>query len=145
MKKNEPYKIFSTCSPSETPIVVDNKNIIVVTMSCGGGFGGSKWNEHFDAVELDTIPSDKLMIFTDAISGEKKIINTKYIVKVEEKQMLKVYQDITKWKNYNKKVCNKCYTERYLAIDRGMKWECASTYDSGKNEHEVIKTNTYEE
>lgn len=143
MKKNEPYKIFSTCSPSETPIVVNIKNIIVVTMSCGGGFGGSKWDEHFDAVELDSIPTSKIMVFTDAISGKKKAINTNYIVKVEEKQMLKVYQDITKWKNYNKKVCNKCYTEMYLAIDKDMKWVCVDEYNH--NDDDVIVSNTYEE
>ena len=144
MKKNETYKIFSSCSPSEKPIVVDSKNIIVVTMTCGGGLGGSKWDEYFDALELETMPSNKIMVFTDAISGKKKAINTNYIVKIEEKQMLKVYQDITEWKNHYKKVCNKCYNERYLVIDRDMKWECSDEYSS-ENQDDVIKTDTYEE
>jgi len=145
MKKNDTYKIYKSVTPSELPVVVDVKDIIVVTMSCGGGFGGSKWAEHFDAVDIESIPSEKIMVFTDAVTGKKVPINTRFIVKVEEKQMLKVYQDITAWKNYHKVVCNKCYRESYLALDRDTKWECVDGYASKGNDDETFKTDTYEE
>lgn len=143
MKKSDTYKIYKSVTPSERPIVVDVKDIIVVTMSCGGGMGGSKWKEYFDAVGIESIPSEQMVTFTDAVTGKKERINTKFIVKVEEKQMLKVYQDITKWKNYDKVVCKKCYRESYIALDRDTKWECAETY--GNNDNETFKTDTYEE
>lgn len=143
MKKNEVYEIGKSCTPSETPKVVEVKDIIVVSMTCGGGMGGSCWDEYFDAVDLDSIPTEKIVSYTDAITGKKKVINTRYLVNVEEKQMLKVYQDITEWKNYHKKVCDKCYTETFIVLDRGRKWKCVDTY--GGTGKEVVKINTYEE
>ena len=143
MKKNEPYKIYKSCSPSKTPVVVEEKDILVVKMTCGGGMGGSCWDEFFLTEDLSSIPSDALHTFTDAITGEEKSINTKYVVKIEGRQMLKVYQDITEWKNYHKKTCDKCYEERYIVLPKGAKWECSDGY--GDNKNETVRTFTYEE
>lgn len=144
MKKNDTYKICRIYSPSVAPKVIDVKDIIVVTMTCGGGMGGSHWKEYFNAVDIDTIPTDKIVSYTDAITGKKKAINTRYLVNVEEKQMLKVYDDITGWKNYHGKVCDKCFVERYLVLDRDERWECTEGQTGGNGE-ETVKTDIYEE
>ena len=144
MKKNDTYKIYKTNSPSEKPVVVGTKDIIVATMTCGGGMGGARWKEYLNAVEMDSIPSNGIAIYTDAITGQKKAINTKYVVMVEEKQMLNVYHDITAWKNYHGKVCDKCFAEMYIVLDRGAEWECVDECGSGKDDA-IVKKTIYEE
>ena len=145
MKKNETYKIGRSCTPSEMPVVVDVKNIIVITMTCGGGMGGSRWEEYLDAVDVESIPSNQMVTFTDAITGKKKTINTQYAVEVVEKQMLKVYQDVTAHRNYHKVVCKKAYTERYMVLDRDVKWECVMDYTNDSENKELVRTFSYEE
>jgi len=141
MLVEEIYKIYKTCSPSEKPVVVDVKNVLLIIMSCGGGIGGSSWKE----LVLDEdckIPSNELHTFIDAISGKEVTLNTAYIVKYEPKQVLKVYDDVTAHRNYSKKVCNKAWCERYIVLDRGQKWECADNYSIN---NEVFKTLEYQE
>ena len=144
MRKNEPYKIGRTHTPSEMPTLVNVKDIIVATMTCGGGFGGRCWEEYLDAVPIDSIPTNEMVTYTDAITGKKKTINTKYIVEVNEKQMLKVHSDLTEWRNYREKVCKKYYSERYIVLDRDEMWEFSM--DNTKSDaKEIVRTDYYEE
>lgn len=144
MLVEEIYKIYKTCSPSETPVVVEVKNVLLITMSCGGGWGGAQWKE----LVLDEdckIPSNELHTFIDAISGKEKTINTSFVVKIEPKQVLKVYDDITAHRNYSKKVCKKAWDERYIVLERGQKWECVDKYGSVEKNNEAFKTLEYQE
>ena len=136
------YKIYKTCTPSKMPVVVDVFDIIVVTMSCGGGIGGSRWDEYFYAEDITKLPTNSLATFTDAITKKKVTINTQYAVKVVEKQMLQVHSDNTAWRNYHERKCNSHCLERYIVLDRETKWECVDEY--GKNEDETVKTITNE-
>ena len=144
MLVEEIYKIYKTCSPSETPVVVEVKNVLLITMSCGGGIGGSIWKE----LVLDEdckIPSNELHTFIDAITGKEKTLNTSFVVKIEPKQVLKVYDDITAHRNYGKKVCEKAWDERYIVLERGQKWECVDKYGSVEKNNEAFKTLEYRE
>ena len=142
MLVEEIYKIHKTCTPSEIPVVVDVKNVLLITMTCGGGIGGAQWKE----LVLDEdckITSNELHTFIDAISGKEVTLNSHYIVKIEPKQVLKVYDDITAHRNYSKIVCKRAWNERFIVLDRGQKWECVEKYSSDRNE--VFKTLEYQE
>ena len=67
-----------------------------ITMSCGGGMGGSRWEEYVyipdKAIKeglFKEIQQDKFIRFYD-YKNELKFINTKYIVKVEETNIAKL-------------------------------------------------------
>lgn len=138
MLVEETYKIYKTCSPSETPVVTGVRNVLLITMSCGGGIGGSCWKE----LVLDEdakIPSNELRTFTDAISGKDITLNTSFVVKIEPKKMLKVYDDITAHRNYGKKVCERAWVERYIVLDREQKWECVDKFSGTEKNNEAYK------
>ena len=50
-----------------------------VTMTCGGGMGGSRWEEY---IEVQELPSNRL-VPVKGIGGKAFQINTAYVVKVE--------------------------------------------------------------
>lgn len=63
----------------ETP---QYKNITRIEMTCGGGIGGSHWYEYVNEIPLKEIkPNQMLTIIT--IDGEEKLINTNYVVSVD--------------------------------------------------------------
>ena len=138
--KKEIYKIHKTCSPSATPLVIDIKQVLLITMSCGGGMGGSRWDE-LVIDEESKIPSNTLHQFINAIDGTEFTLNRANIVKIVPKQLLVVYDDITAHVNYTSKVCKKAWNERYIVLDRDQKWECVEQYSCDRNE--VFKSFSY--
>lgn len=112
---NKNYVIEPSNSPVGKHQVTEVGLIKKVKMSCGGGMGGSVWNE-FGTITGD-IYKDNFVTLRDAISGEEKALNTKYIVKVEDKKLIEVLTDITPFKNYGKKVCEKAFRTIYYYID----------------------------
>ena len=78
MKKNL-IEIGLPCTPSKF-INSSEKVGYRVKMSCGGGMGGSNWNEFF----AEAVPegSHQLVSLED-YKGRNKTINTKYVVKCE--------------------------------------------------------------
>ena len=117
------------------PVVIDTKNVLLITMSCGGGMGGSRWEE-LVIDEGNKIPSNQLHTFTDALTGVEFQLNTANAVKITPKQMLRVYYDITDFKNYGgKKNCTKAYREGVLVLDRNEKWTCNPVYSTERNKH----------
>lgn len=129
--EKEVYKIYKTCSPSETPVVTDVKNVLLITMSCGGGMGGSKWDE----LVLDDckINSNNLQSFINAVNGQEYMLNTSNMVKIVPKQMLRVYDDVTAHCNFTSKTVEKAWNERIIVLDRDEKWECVDKYGTERN------------
>lgn len=113
---NKKIVIVPTYSPSKNHLVLVLGDVTKVKMSCGGGMGGSKWYEFGGFENKPKI--GEFVNFVDAVSGETKIINPNYIVEVEEKKLVKVTTDVTEWKNYNKKVCNKAIHIAYYWFDK---------------------------
>ena len=61
-----------------------NIPILDVSLTAGGGMGGSFWHEYIYGVTLnDFCGSSKIMI-VKTLNGDEIAINTKYIVKIEE-------------------------------------------------------------
>lgn len=62
--------------------------VTVIEMTCGGGMGGSSWSECVERVE-DGFEPNSLQQFTN-IDGKKIILNTSFIVKIQNYQMVTV-------------------------------------------------------
>jgi hypothetical protein len=61
--------------PTYTPITR-------IKMTCGGGIGGSSWYEYVKRINMENIRPDDMLIVTD-INARQKLLNTRYIVSVE--------------------------------------------------------------
>ena len=68
-------------------------------MSCGGGMGGSRWDEY--VITEDAIRPNSMLTCKDAATGEEKIINSNYIVMSKKVRFVTVTWDTTAWVNYN--------------------------------------------
>lgn len=118
-------KIYAPCSPCD----FENKDVKTVykfKMSCGGGLGGSMWYEYVQTD--DKITPNSMITCIDAMTGEQKIINTNYIVKVETVKYLAVTWDITKHTNYDRKTVNKQIKTIYYQIPISDNYEIYPTY-----------------
>lgn len=125
--KKETLRIGMTCSPCAMPNVIETKNVLLIKMSCGGGMGGAQWDE-LVVDDGKEIPSNALRTFVLAVDGTEKTINTAFVVNITPKKMLRVYDDITEWRNYHKKEVKKACKERIFAIDREQKWVIVDAY-----------------
>ncbi len=63
-----------------------------VLMTCGGGMGGSKWNEYIVDFPDKIAPSNTLIDVTNYL-GEKIKLNIAYIVKVSDTQIVSIATD----------------------------------------------------
>lgn len=134
------FKIYKPCTPSEMPVVKSEKTALLVTMSCGGGIGGSRWNELIEYIDLSKIPSNKMFVVTDATNGEKFTINTKFVVKAHVKKVIEVYHDHTEHTNYHNRVCKKAFTTRWFVLDPETDYEIIDGYE--RNEDAFRKEST---
>ena len=112
---NKTFIIEPSCSPFGKHEVTVIGEVSKVMMSCGGGMGGCSWNE-FGTITGDT-KNDAFVTLTDAVSGETKQLNTRFIVTVETKKLVKVVTDVTPHVNYTKKVCKSAVQTTYYYID----------------------------
>ena len=74
-------------------------------MTCGGGMGGSRWDEY--VITEDAIRPNSMLTCKDVATGEEKIINSNYIVMSKKVRFVTVIWDTTAWVNYNNKTCKK--------------------------------------
>jgi hypothetical protein len=58
------------------------KPITRIKMTCGGGMGGSSWYEYVNRINMEDIRPNDMLLVTD-IDGRQKLLNTNYIVSVE--------------------------------------------------------------
>lgn len=74
-----------------------SRPVRVMIVTCGGGMGGSKWREVVE-VEGD-IKSNTLQQFT-TIEGEKITLNTSYVVKISNYDLVTVFYESNNKKNF---------------------------------------------
>ena len=79
--------------------------------------GGSRWDEY--GTITGDVYKDNFITLTEAVTGVTKDINTKFIVEVENKTLVKVVTDITPHVNYSSKRCKSCIETTYYWIDLG--------------------------
>ena len=94
-------KLGKHVSPSIPPVLLDTALIEKVTMSCGGGLGGSKWEEY--GTFIDEAKPNTLAKFKNYITGEVKVLNTSYVVMIESRKVVKIESDVTQNHNFNHK------------------------------------------
>lgn len=85
-KLNGKYVGFP-CTPSrwtENPVY---EKITVLTMTSGGGMGGSKWKEYVHRV--NNIPPNTIQEYT-RLDGKKIKLNSSYLVKAEDFTLVKI-------------------------------------------------------
>lgn len=61
-----------------------------VKMTCGGGMGGASWNEY--VLDFPETPKHDLIKVTN-YKGEKMTINTAYVVKIMDSQIVAIVTD----------------------------------------------------
>ena len=84
------YLPYNNCEWVGKPKV---SSVIIVRMSCGGGMGGSCWNEYL----LDKEIKEGINNYT-RIDGIKVALNSKYVVRViYGKHIVKAYYQYYEW------------------------------------------------
>lgn len=133
------FKFRNVCSPTNGVSIIDKSPCLKVRMTCGGGMGGCEWYEYIKPTELIS----NSIIDVVNVFGEKKQINTRYVVKVEEQECLIVEEDKTPWRNYDKKVCDSYITRTWFSIHPNQHIQILDknvNYDSDTNKDNVIAT-----
>lgn len=84
--------VYLPCTPSKwlSESLPSVESCLKLTITSGGGMGGSKWNQYVRAKPLSRIPSNELVLFNDIITGEDILINTSFIVAIREMNFFKV-------------------------------------------------------
>lgn len=136
------FKIGKPCSPSATPEVIRRLPALKVTMSCGGGMGGSRWDEYI--WEETNIPTDTIIKVTN-ILDEEISINTRFVVKSERVDILVVEHDVTDFVNYHSKNCDTATNVHYIAVKPNQPYAITDRYDDWTNHcsEKVVKTIRY--
>ena len=107
IKHSKDGRIYFPLTPCEWLDKPKVEKIIVVRMSCGGGMGGSRWNEYL----LDDDIKDGLNTYT-RVDGIKVKINSAYVVRV----VYGMYFVKVKYKHYNSNFKETIRTEQELYV-----------------------------
>lgn len=94
------YELGKTCSPAKL-VDFKEKAVIKVTMTCGGGVGGSKWYEYIDCYMADLAGLSGLMWFENYL-GDDVLLNSQYVVKAEPVVIITLIEDVTQHCNFNR-------------------------------------------
>ena len=93
-------KMFLPNTPSKfvgkAKVIKVNK----ITMTCGGGIGGSSWSEYI--VDFPDNVEQGLVKVTN-YKGEKMTLNTRYVVKIADSQIVVIITDSQNPNFYGKK------------------------------------------
>ena len=78
--------VYLPCTPSKwlSELLPSVESCLKLTITSGGGMGGSRWKRFVKPMGLDIIPSNQLVKFIDIINGEDILINTSFIVEAKE-------------------------------------------------------------
>jgi hypothetical protein len=146
MKKNI-IEIGLPCTPSKFVKGVDMVGYRV-KMSCGGGMGGSVWNEYF----AENVPEgEHTLVSLEDYTGRNKTINTKYVVKSEPVIIATFLFDVTAHSFYgkqnknNEKIFNEiviAYSPEYDGADFVNKFIPIEDY---KKKIDIVSNKTWSE
>ena len=93
-------KMYLPNTPSKFIGMAKVIKIKKVKMTCGGGIGGASWDEY--VVDFPETPKCDLIKVTD-YKGKKMTLNTRYIVKVTDSQIVMIATDSKNPNYYGKK------------------------------------------
>ena len=130
MKKYNTFEIGAPCSPSSFGSKKVEK-CLKIAVSAGGGMGGSFWHEY--GTTNDDVKNGGFITIKDAITKKETQINTKFIVKVEEVQVVKVVWNTTEWANYHRKVCGKQTQTIYYWFPIDAKVSVSASYKDNED------------
>ena len=68
--------------------------ITVITMTCGGGMGGSYWKEYVLQTKLK-FPMGEMLYLIDATTGKEFTVNPRYVVKAENFILVEAHYSTT--------------------------------------------------
>ena len=89
-------KIYRSCNPSKFIRHEEMHGMLKVTMSCGGGMGGSRWEEYIREPFEGELEGDSPVWVTNYL-GEEVLLNPRFVVKATRLSITKVVEDITAW------------------------------------------------
>ena len=84
--------IFPSYWVSEEP---DYQEVTEITMSCGGGTGGSRWNEYVQRIELEELASKENCFIARRYTGELIVLNPSFIVMARQLTIASMVLDTT--------------------------------------------------
>lgn len=107
--------IGTSCSPAKV-ISITEYDACKFIMSCGGGMGGSRWDEYVLTDIVNPFPSNTLIKCVNYL-GEEIVLNTSYLVKATKCKIVEIVEDITAWYNYNKGTHIPMYKTTYFCVN----------------------------
>lgn len=116
------------CTPSKWTHEPEYKKISVITMSCGGGMGGSKWREYVERIPMNN-PLNGIQTFTP-IEGNDIRLNPQYMVKITNLTLVTVRYETTN-SNFSKirdGIVDKIPLSKQFLIEDGQTVELIKDY-----------------
>lgn len=135
--------IYRTCSPSKLISKEQKHEMLKVTMSCGGGMAGTRWDEYIYSYDDESMPIDlqvDIPVYVKNYLDEEIMLNPRFIVKVEHISIVKVIEDITGW--YNRGDGKQYLSTRYLRTKPYENVVLVNEYKFENNKDSLINTIT---
>lgn len=120
------FKFRNHYSPTNGVEVIEIGEYLCLSMTCGGGMGGCRWKEYIKATEL----KPNTLVEVETLFGEKKTINTEYVVKAETKKYIVVKEDSTPWVNFHNKRYDSHISYTWYSMERNRQHELLMPHDS---------------
>lgn len=135
-------KIYRTCNPTKFIGGIETQFAHKLIMTCGGGMGGSRWEEYITDLDPHDFTTEHPIECTNYL-GETVFINPKYVAKMTEVKVVKVQEDITAWRNYHSGDDGRQYiTTRYLECKVDESCSLVDEYKYESDKGCVISTKT---
>lgn len=132
-------KIYRTCSPSKLIAKYEMHGMLKLTMTCGGGMGGSRWEEYIEEITGDEMIGDQNEWVRNYL-GEEIMLNPRFVVKMERVSVVKVVEDITSWKTYHSGTDGNQYLKTmYFEAKPFEKITLVDDYKYDENKDKLIK------
>ena len=131
----EKFKIGKHVGGDIPPVLLGVTEIERVLMSCGGGLGGAQWYEYGDFV--DEPKMEEFVRFKDYFTGETKVLNPRFIVKIEDRKVARIESDLTQNHNFHH---DKSIRHYIMARDAEFELVDECNVEVDKNDAECIRT-----
>lgn len=105
--------ICAPCTPANL-VKREFSECYKVKMTCGGGMGGSVWDEY---LEYDIPPGETKIVTTKNIFGQSLRINTAYAVKSERVRIVSEVWDTLPHANYSKERFDSHVTKLWYSLE----------------------------
>ena len=109
---NNTITIGLPVSPA-TFIERSTKNVTEILISHGGGMGGASYRKYGTIITRN----DNGFLIFETFLGERIEINQRWVVSIEDKQLIEIIVDVTEHSNYHKHTCEKHITTECCIVD----------------------------